>query len=150
MHIVTCQIEEHFYGLPLSAVERIATAVEATPLPDAPPSVQGIINVSGDLLPVYNTRRIIGLPERPVELSDRLIIARTPTRRMALLADAVDGVIERPDAEVSSAARLFGGLPRLKGVVKLEDGLLLILNLDAFLSIEEERALNAALAGAAK
>ncbi len=135
MHILAYRVEDRFCGLPLSEVERVVPAVEVIPLIDAPPAVLGVINVAGGVLPVVSVRRVLGLPERPMELSDRLIIARWSSRRVALLADSVEGVLERSESEVVRADRIVDGPSHLDGVLKLRDGLLLIHDLEMFLSL---------------
>lgn len=144
-HLVTFTLDEHRYALRLSAVERILRAVEAEPLPRAPEIVLGVINLQGRILPVVNIRKRFRLAEREVELTDHLIIARTSKRAVALIADSVTGVFELPDQEVIAADEILPGLEYVEGVVRLQDGVIFIHNLDRFLSLDEERTLEAAL-----
>jgi purine-binding chemotaxis protein CheW len=138
-------LDEHRYALHLSAVERALRIVEISPLPKAPDIVIGVINVQGRILPVMNIRRRFRLPEREPSLSDQLIIARASRRMVALVADAVIGVIGRPEQEVVEAEKILPGLEYVQGVVKLEDGIILIHDLNRFLSIEEEKKLDTAM-----
>jgi purine-binding chemotaxis protein CheW len=133
------------YALHLSAVERIIRAVEVTPLPKAAEIVLGIINMQGRIIPVVNIRRRFRLPEREIDLSDQLIIANTIKRSVALVVDEVRGVIEQAQEEVVPAEAVLPGAKYVEGVVKLEDGMILIHDLNRFLSLEEERSLDKAL-----
>lgn len=137
-------LDEHRYALPLSFVERIVRVVEVTPLPKAPEIVLGIVNVQGQVLPVVNVRKRICLPEREIDLSDQLIIAHTAKRAVALMVDAV-AIVECPDQEVFPADQILPAMEYFDGVAKLEDGLVLIHDLNKFLSLEEEEALDGAL-----
>ena len=103
------------------------------------------INVQGQVIPVVNIRKRFRLPDREMSLSDHLIIARTAKRAAALVADAVVSVVERWEEELTAADRILPGLEYVEGVVKLEDGLILIHNLDTFLSLEEEKTLEQAM-----
>lgn len=132
------------YALHLSAVERIIRAVEVTPLPKAPEIVLGIINMQGRIIPVVNIRRRFRLPEREIDLSHQLIIANTAKRSVALVVDEVRGIIEQAQEEVVPAEVVLPGVKYVEGVVKLEDGMILIHDLDRFLSLEEEKALDKA------
>ena len=139
------KLDERRYALSLSSVERVVFIVDITPLPKAPTIVLGVINVGGDIVPVYDLRKRFGLPIREMNLSDQLIIAKTSKQRMALVADVVSGVIEMPEEKIITNEKIFPRMKYVKGVVKFQDGLVLIHDLDEFLFPEEERTLDEAL-----
>lgn len=145
--VVVFDLDEQRYALPLSNVERIVRVVEITPLPKAPEIVLGVINVRGEIIPVVNIRKRFRLPEREITLSDHLIIAKTSRQSVALLADRVGHVLEVPENKIISAKKILPAMDYVEGVVKLEDGLILIHDLEKFLSLEEERALERAMKG---
>ena len=142
---VVFTLDEQRYALHLSAVERVVRAVETTPLPEAPEIVLGVVNMEGRVIPVVNMRRRFRLPEREINLSDQFIIAHTARRTVALVVDVVSGVIEYSEQEVTTAERIVPGMQYVEGVIKLEDGMILIHDLDQFLSIEEEETLSNAM-----
>lgn len=133
------------YALHLRNVERVVRAAEVTPLPRSPNIVLGVINAQGSILPVVNVRRRFQLMEREMEPTDRLIIAKTSLRRVALLVDSVTGVIERTADDVVPTDAIVPRTEYIEGVAKLEENILLIHNLDSFLSLDEETALDDAL-----
>lgn len=133
------------YALRLAAVDRVVRAVEINPLPQAPEIVAGVVNVKGEIVPIINVRRRFRLPARAVALTDHLVIAHTARRPVGLLVDAVTDVIEYPEQDIAGAEGILSGLDYVEGVVKLQDGLVLIHDLDKFLSLEEERSLNNAM-----
>ena len=135
--LVVFTLDDRRYGLRLAAVERIVRMVDITPLPHAPEIVSGVVNVQGRVVPVVNVRRRFRLPEREAALSDQLIIARTIRRSVALVADSVTGVLEYPEEETVPADAIVPGLEYVAGVVKLSDGMVLIHDLDRFLSLDE-------------
>jgi purine-binding chemotaxis protein CheW len=140
-------LDELHSALLLSAVERVVHAVEITPLPKAPEIVLGIINVQDRIIPVIDVRQRFRLPTREIKLSDRFIIARTSRRPVVLVVDFVEGVHELTDRQMVSVEQSLPFAEYLKGVAKLEDNLVLIYDLDQFLSLDEENVLDAALAG---
>lgn len=142
---VVFSLDNGRYALPLSATVRIVRAAEITPLPAAPPNVLGALNVAGEVLPVFNMRRRFGLPERPLAPADHLLIARTEDRTVMLTIDSALGVIEHPDAAVVEAERITSDLAHIRGVLPLEDGLVLIHDLGQFLSPDEILQLDDAL-----
>jgi len=133
------------YALRLSAVERVVPMVEVTHLPKAPAIVLGVIDVHGRIVPVINIRRRFGLPQREIDPDDQLIIAQTRKRAVALVADGVSGLLSRKEIEIISAEQVLPAMEYVEGIIKLEDGLVLIHDLDKFLSLDEERTLDSAL-----
>ena len=143
--LVVFTLDDRRYGLPLPAVERVLRMVDVTPLPKAPQIVLGVVNVQGRVIPVVDMRRRFRLPARDFALTDQLVIARTARRPVALAADAVTGVLENSAQEAAGAPDIVPGIEYVEGVVKLPDGLVLIHDLDRFLSLEEEAALGRAI-----
>jgi purine-binding chemotaxis protein CheW len=138
-------LEAQRYALHLSTVDRVVRAVHITPLSMAPNIVLGIVNMQGRVIPVINMRRRFRLPERGIALTDQLIVARTARRPVALLADAVMDVVECSEEALIAAQSIVPAVEYLEGVVKLMDGLVLVHDLDTFLSLEEEDSLDRAL-----
>src|SRR6185503_6782634 len=91
---VVFTIDRHRFALRLSDVRRVVRMVELTAVPEAPPFIAGMINVQGELLAVVNLRRRFQLRDREPGINDQLIIATARGRTVALIADAVMGVIE--------------------------------------------------------
>jgi purine-binding chemotaxis protein CheW len=145
--IVVFTLDEPRYALFLSAVERVIRAVEITRLPKAPEIVLGVINLQGQVIPVVDIRQRLHLPAREMNIDDRFIIARTSRRLVALVVNTVDGVRGLAAREMATAEQFLPGAKYIRGVAKLEGDLVLICDLDQFLSFDEEQALNAAQAG---
>ena len=143
--LVVFTLDEQRYAMRLAAVERVVRAVEITPLPKAPEIVLGMINAQGRVVPVVNVRKRFRRLEREVELSDQFIIARTSRRTVALVVDAVNDVVPCPEAHVVVAEKILPGLAHVAGVLKLPDGMILLHDLDQFLSLDEEQALAEAM-----
>ena len=136
------------YALQLSAVERVLPLVEIAPLPGAPAMVSGVIDCHGHLLPVINMRRRFGLAERPAMLSDQLVVAHTIRRTVALLVDTTLNVITIQSREMVDASEILSGLGQSDGVLKMDNGLVVIHNLTSVLSLDEEGRLDAAMGAA--
>ena len=145
LQLLQFTLDEQRYALLLSVVERIVRAAEITPLPKAPEIVLGVLNVHGAVIPAVNIRKRFNIPERAMGISDHLVIARTIRRMVALPVDAVLGVLEYPEEHIVKAEQIIPHLDYTQGVLKLDDGLTLIHDLDTFLSLEEHLALDEAM-----
>ena len=146
MQLLVFGVADARYGIALESVDRAVALVEITPLPKAPAIVRGVVNFQGRIVPVVDLRIRFGLPAREPRLTDRLLLARTAHRAVALMVDDVEGVVECADERISAAQAVVPGVEHIAGVVDLGDGLVLIHDLERCLSLEEERALDVALA----
>ena len=148
--LLVFQLETQRDALHLAAVRRVLPMMAIEPLPGAPPVVSGVIAVAGQVLPVLDARRRFGMPARPPRLADVLILAhthtRTPARSFALAADGVLGLVEHPAGAITPAASISPQGSHVSGVVKLDDGLVLIHDVDTFLAASEQAQLADALA----
>jgi len=140
-------LDERRYAIPLSAVERVIRAVEITPLPKAPEVLLGVINEQGKIIPVVDVRSRFRLPARELRCNDRFILVRTPRRVVAVVADSVSEIKLLPQDAMDSSKQAFPCMEYLHGIAAMDDGLVLINDLDRFLSLEEESALDTALEG---
>jgi purine-binding chemotaxis protein CheW len=86
------------------------------------------------------------LPQRTIALTDQIVIAHTMRRAVGLVVDGVANIIAYPTQSMAAAQDILPGMSYIEGVMKLPDGLVLIHDLEQFLSLEEEIALARALA----
>ena len=143
--LVVFWIDDKEIAVSASAVERVLRAVEISPMPGAPRGVRGVINWQGKIVPVFDLRERFGQPVREVRASDHLLIAHTHWRTVALLVDAVVGVVPRSGAHITPAADILPDLECISGVMNLDGGIVLVHDVERFLSIEDHAALQLAL-----
>lgn len=140
-HYLIFILEKEKYAISVSAVERICSVVNITPLPEGPDILQGIIKMKNLIVPVINVRKRLGIPDREAELSDHMIIVRTEKLTLALLVDEVTGLIELDITDIEKKDNIFPGLKYIEGVIKSSPGIIIVHNPDEFLSPEEEEKL---------
>lgn len=145
---VVLHLDELRIALPLAAVERVIRATYVVCLPQALDIVLGVVNVQGRIIPIVNTRKRFRLPDREIVLTDQFVIARTQRRPVALMVDAVSGVLAYPEQDIVAADAILPGMEYVEGVARIKDGLILIHNLDTFLSLDEEKSLDRAMSTA--
>ncbi len=145
MHLLVWSLDSQRYALPIDTVDRVIRAVAPTALPGAPAIVSGVIDVAGRLTPLVDMRGRLGLPPRPVQAADGMVLARTERRPVAFYVDVVEPVIEIEDSAVTAIDTIADGTRHLRGVGKTADGMILIQDLARFLSFEEETELERTL-----
>ena len=145
--LLVALVAGHRLGLPLGAVVQLLPMVWVTPLPQAPPVVEGVIDVRGSVVPVLDLRARLGAERRPAVPGDRLVLASLKERLVALRVDHVEELVDVPSLELQGAADLAPDGSAV-GVARLEDGLLVVHDLGRFLAADEVIQLDRALAAA--
>jgi purine-binding chemotaxis protein CheW len=128
--IVVFAVDDQRCALPLQVVERAVRAVEVTVLPDLPEMIQGAVNVQGHVLPVVSLRRWLGRPDRAVEPEDHLLVVHAGASRLVLLVDEVRGVLEYEPRQSPPGSERVAGMPAGCELLDLEDGLVLVPDLE--------------------
>jgi purine-binding chemotaxis protein CheW len=144
--IVLLTVDGQRLALPLSETLRVVRAAEVSPLPGAPPSVLGVINLQGQVIPVVSLRRHLGRPERELDVNDHFLIVSTGPRVVALWVDEVQGVTECDPQRMVHVDRVEPATAGVTAVVKLDDGLAIVPDLACLLSSQEAGRLDQVLA----
>ena len=152
MDILLFELEGQRYGLPAERVREVVRMVAIADLPRAPRAIEGVVNVRGEIVPVYDLRARFELPARAPDPGEHLIVLTAGAGPVAIRVDVAESLESVPDADVtpsSSLAASVGGVAtarHVSGVAAMPDGVLVIYDLDSFLSIEESAMLDGALA----
>lgn len=144
-HLLIFTLDGQRYALSLDNVAQVTRAAALTPLPQAPGIVLGILDLHGEIVPVVNLRKRFRLPERGIRSDDLFLLARTAKRRLILVVDATDGVVDAADCTATSADDIVSGMEFVAGVTRTAQGLVLIHDLETLLFPDEEKLLQEAL-----
>lgn len=139
-------LDAHRFALPAEVVVEVVRVVAWSPLPSAPEIVEGAINVRGTIVPVLDVRVRFGLPPADVDPDQHLIVARAGSRVVALRVDRALALLAIRDDAVEPVGRVAPGTRLVAGVARLPDGVLVIHDLERFLSLDEGARLDAAMA----
>lgn len=145
VQLLTFDLSGRRFALPASAVREVVRAVAIAPLPKAPPIVEGVINVRGTLVPMLDIRQRFGLSPAPVAPEQHLLIAQAGSRVVALRVDRAADLVSVEEEAIESAARVVPGIEYVAGIAKLPDGVLVIHDLERFLSLDDAKRLDAAM-----
>ena len=146
LDVVVIDLDDRRYGIAADHVERVVAMVAVTALRGSPAVVAGVIDVGGDIVPVIDLRVCLGHATRPARPADHLVLAWAAHRSVALWVDRAAQLISVPAVQPGSAG--LSDQRHIVGFGKTPDGLLVITDLDAFLSAADEVALDSALAAA--
>ncbi len=138
-HYVVFRIDQQHYTLPLDYVIRAVRMVRVTPVPDAPDSVLGMINMAGQMLPVIDLRRLFWQTDKHPELQNLLLIVQIQGQTLAVIVDEVSNLLELSSKQVESPPAAVSQSRFLAGVSRQDDLLILVLDASRLLPNNEER-----------
>lgn len=124
------------YGLPVEGVREIVKELNITPVPGAPPAVEGVINLRGEILAVINLKKALGIEAvAGAGMERRIIVVGSGQVEAGLLVDFVSGIGEYAGADLDPPLMTLEKLKAeyLNGEIRSEDALIGILNLETIL-----------------
>ncbi len=141
--LVVFELEKEEFACMINDVREVLKMIRITPLPRSLDFIEGVINLRGEVIPVIDLRKRFGLPA--VERTDesRIIIVEVDERMVGLTVDSVSEVIRLSNNQIQEAPEQVarGRTEMIMGVGKIEDRMLIILNLNRILTAEEQLAL---------
>lgn len=133
-------VEGKTYGIPSDNFERVFRSVEITSLPNAPTVIQGVFNLHGDIIPVINIRNRFGIPDKPINISDKLLVLNFTGKRFAILVDEILGLFN--NQLLLESKELYDGIDYVSGLIKLNEELAIICNTEKLFQPEDESFIN--------
>jgi purine-binding chemotaxis protein CheW len=137
-HLATFLLSREEYGVDVRLVQEIIRVTEITPVPRAPESIKGVINLRGRVIPVLDLKRKLGLGDVEPDKRARIVVVRLRDRLIGLLVDAASQVLKVPVSSVDPApdAVLEIDADFIRGVAKLPDRLIILVDLLRILAPE--------------
>lgn len=140
------------YGMDVSQVNAIESLNNVVAVPNAANHILGIINLRGEVLPVYSLRTKFGMEEEPVGAATKIIVTRSNGVAIAFKVDEVKEIAELNDAQLSPFPDMARSAETAYAdrVAHLENRLILLINQNALLHEEESAAISEFVSKAAE
>lgn len=147
VQIVTFRVGPEEFGLDVFSVLEVLRHQPVTPVPRAPAFVEGVIDVRSVLVPVVDLRRRFEIPNSSVDAYTRIVVVEYHGDRLGLTVDSVSEVMRVPETAISEPPAYVRGLAAeyLRGMVRLDNRLVVLLDIERILSSDERIALDASL-----
>lgn len=126
----TFYLDRFFFGVEVMKVQEVLRYQEMTRVPLAPEEVKGLINLRGHIVTAIDMRRRLKLNDRSADQTPMNVVVRTEDGEISLLVDEIGDVLEMNDSNFERAPETISATTRdlLRGVYKLQDKLLLVLD----------------------
>ena len=145
MQLVSFDVGGEEFGLEIQRVQEIIRIQPLTRVPNSPNFVNGVINLRGKVVPIIALRTCLGLVDRPHDKQTRIVVVEVNGDILGFIVDSVSEVLRIPVETIEPPPRL-GKVEReyVSGVGKLNDRLLILLDLDRLMSDAEKAVVRAA------
>ena len=139
LQLVTFSISDEEFGVDILKVQEIIRTMEISKVPKAPDFVEGVINLRGKVIPIIDLRCRFGLAHKPHDKNTRIIVIEMTDVIVGFVVDAVSEVLRIPAGTVEPPPPVVAGMDSeyISGVGKLENSLLILLDLDKLLSSDD-------------
>ncbi len=132
------------YGVDINTVREIIRMQQVTHVPDAPEYVEGVMNLRGSVIPVIDLRKRFGLTVGEETAESRVVVVDIAGQGIGVVVDAVREVLRIRDEAIEPASAVITTADSfyLQGIAKLEDRLLILLDIERALDeqVDELRA----------
>jgi len=136
LQLVSFSLGNEEFGVNILCVQEINRIQQITKVPNAPDYVEGVINLRGRVIPVIDLRQKLNMPRKDHDNSTRIIVVEVSSKTVGFIVDAVKEVIRIPVSVTEPPPEIVSGINSeyIKSVGKLEDRLLILIDLDKILS----------------
>lgn len=143
LQVVSFKIGNEEFGVDILKVREINRLVQITRLPNTPNFIEGVMNLRGKVIPVINLRKRLGLGEKNYDKDIRIIVVELNDKTVGFIVDSVSEVLRLSKSIIEPPPELISGIDTeyITGIAKLEDKLLLLLDLEKILTADEKETL---------
>ncbi len=148
LQLVSFNLAKELYGIEITKVREIILITDITHVPEAPAFLRGLINLRSTVIPVIDLRARFGLPPGEVSDDNRIMVLQACGKTIGIVVDAVSEVLRVKQEQISPPPPTVAGLGRdyLSGLVKLDNQLLILLDIDKIFGGEEMKVMKDAVA----
>jgi purine-binding chemotaxis protein CheW len=134
-------LNDELFATDIMDVERILGYEIPTKIPDAPDYVVGVINHQGSILPVISLAKKFNLPSKAVDEDTKIIVAKQMDQRIGVIVENVSEVKDINVSDIEVAPEVVSGISKryMNGIIKLNNRIILFLNLSNILTEEEKK-----------
>ena len=144
IQIVSFKLGNEEFGVDILLVQEINRMTQITKVPNSPDFVEGVINLRGKVIPVIDLRRRLNLERVEHDKGTRIIVVEIKNRTIGFIVDSVNEVLRVPADTFEAPPEMVSGIGSefIRAVGKLEDRLLILIDLNKIL-LDEETAVMA-------
>ena len=139
-NLVTFRLGSGEYAIDIMQAKEIIKMEKITLIPNAPDFVEGVINLRGNIIPIIDLKKRFNLEEIEGDKNTGIIIVKIEDVDMGIIIDSISKVVYISNSDIQPPPPMLSGIGQkyIKGVGKLEDKLLVVLDLEKLFTTDEE------------
>jgi purine-binding chemotaxis protein CheW len=139
IQLVGFRLDNEDYAIAITKIQEIILMKPITRIPQVPDFIEGLINLRGSVIPIVNLRKRFGLQPREIDDETRTIVVNVHEKTVGCVVDAVTQVmrINRDQIQPPPLGVMAVNHQYLSGLAKLDDRLMIILDIDKLFQAEE-------------
>lgn len=140
VQLVVFKLLREEYGISILQVQEIKRMADITRVPHTPDYIKGVINLRGSVLPVIDLKKRLNLPHQEYTDDTRIIIVKIDDISVGMIVDEVSEVMAISQENIEPPLNVVGSIAAnyLSGVGKLENRLLILLDMEAIIGIGQQ------------
>jgi purine-binding chemotaxis protein CheW len=141
---VTFRVADEEYGIDVMKVQEIIRYEEPTKVPNAPEVIKGVINFRGEVIPVFDLRIKFNLELRKYDNFTVVVILEVKDKIIGIIVDHVSDILSFAPEDIQKDLEFSSNIKTefIRGMAKLDDRLIMLLELEKLLSFKEFRELS--------
>jgi len=138
--MVVFKIYGESFAVEVTLVEAIIKLQAITKVPHAPDFVVGVTNLRGNIVPVIDLKKRLDLPKTETGIDTRIIVAILQESKVGMIVDSVSQVVEIDDAQIEPTPQMSTSIDStyIRGIVKIENELVILLDLEEVFKFEKK------------
>ncbi len=147
LQLVSFRLGQETYGIEITKVREIILVGDITRVPETPHYIKGLINLRSSVIPVIDLRARFALPDSSLTEESRIMVLHVGRRTIGIVVDSVSEVLRVSPEQISPAPPTVTSLGNeyMTGLVRLDDELLILLDVDRLFGQEESVAMEAVI-----
>ncbi|RMD50306.1 MAG: chemotaxis protein CheW [Ignavibacteria bacterium] len=143
LQLVSFKIGKEEFGVDILKVQEIIRMMKITKVPNAPEYVDGVVNLRGKVIPVVDLRKRLGMELKERDKNTRIVVVELENKTIGFIVDEVNEVLRIPRGITEAPPKMVSGIDSeyITAVGKLEDRLLILLDLEKVFTNEEHSEL---------
>lgn len=139
--LIKFMVADLTFGIEITQIHQILKPQEIFKVPNTPPFIEGLLNLRGRVLTVFNLRRRFDLPEKANDDNTKIIIVNMNEYLLGFIVDSVTEIVRLSDEEIEETPPSLQGLDKrfISGIGKVDEKVILLLDLTKVLTSEEEQ-----------
>ncbi|HHY64761.1 MAG TPA: purine-binding chemotaxis protein CheW [Clostridiaceae bacterium] len=138
--LVKFHVADEVFGIEIKQIYKILKPQEIFKVPNTPPFIEGLINLRGKVLTVFNLRKRFNLPDKENDENTKILIINHNDLLLGFTVDSVSEIVRVPDEDIVDTPPELKSFDRrfLAGVARVGEKLILLLDLEKVLTPDEE------------